>query len=71
MSSSVLIALAIGGIFAPLGGLCAGIITYSEYASHRLPKGRALQEALRSGLLAICVLVALTGALGWFMDHSS
>jgi hypothetical protein len=62
--------LAIGGIFAPLGGLCAGIITYSEYASHRLPKGRALQEALRSGLLATGVLVTLTGAFGWLVDRS-
>lgn len=70
MNRSILIALAIGGLFAPLGGLYAAIITYSEYGSHRLPKGRTLREAARSALLAVAVLIALTGIFGWLMDPS-
>ena len=70
VTSPVLIAVTVGAIFAPLGGLCAAIITYAEYSTHRLPEGRALREALRSAMLATLVLFALTGVSGWLMGRS-
>lgn len=69
LNSSFGFALTVGVLFAPLGGLTAAIITYMEYSQHRLPQGRALREALRSGLFAFVVLVALTGAFGWLMGR--
>ncbi len=57
-------------MFAPVGALMAGTITYREYEQRRLGKGRALAEALRSGAVALLVLVAATGLLGWLLSRS-
>jgi hypothetical protein len=65
-----LLAWAIGGISAPLGGSSAGVITYLEYSQHRLPKGRAVREALRSGVVATLVMLTITGLFGWWMGRS-
>ena len=70
MNRTALLAWAIGGIFAPLGGISAGIITYAEYSQHRLPKGRAAREALRSGAVAKVVLLTVTGLFGWWVGRS-
>ena len=70
VNRTALLAWAIGGIFAPLGGISAGIITYAEYSQHRLPKGRAAREALRSGAVATVVLLTVTGLFGWWVGRS-
>lgn len=67
---ALVIALAVGGLFAPLGALTAGVITYREYRRHRLEPGRAIREALRSAAFALLVLLASMGALGWVMSRS-
>ncbi|RIA46676.1 hypothetical protein DFR49_1224 [Hephaestia caeni] len=67
MSGSLAIAVVAGAVFAPIGGLTAGIITYIEYAKHPLPKGAALKEAIRSGVVAVFVLIALAAVFGLFM----
>ena len=61
---TLVIALAVGGLFAPLGALTAGIITYREYSRHRLEPGRAIGEALRSAAFALLILIGCAGALG-------
>lgn len=61
------IALVVGPLFAPLGGLIAATITYIEYAKHQLPRGRAIAEAVRSDVVATLVPFALTRAFGRLM----
>ena len=67
LSGSLAIAVVAGAVFAPIGGLTAGIITYIEYAKHPLPKGAALREAIRNGIIAVFMLVALAALFGLFM----
>jgi hypothetical protein len=67
LSGPLGIAVVAGAVFAPIGGLTAGIITYIEYAQHQLPKGVALREAVRSGVVAVLVLVGLSAVFGLFM----
>lgn len=54
----LVVALTIALCFAPIGAIMAGIITYIEYAKHRLEKGRALREAAASAALAFLLLTA-------------
>lgn len=70
LNSPAGIALVVGLMFAPLGGLTAGIIIYMEYSQHRLPRGRTWREALRSGLFATVLLAALTALFGLLMGSS-
>jgi hypothetical protein len=67
LSGPLAIAVVAGAVFAPIGGLTAGIITYIEYVKHPLPKGSALKEAIRSGIVAVIVLIALAAVFGLFM----
>lgn len=67
LSGPLAIAVVAGAVFAPIGGLTAGIITYIEYAKHPLPRGSALREAIRSGIIAVIVLIALAAVFGLFM----
>lgn len=67
MRETMSVLLAIGLIFAPLGAVMAGLITYTEYSQHRLPKGRAIREALISACFAFLILLLLTLAAGWAM----
>ena len=60
--------LAIGAVFAPFGGLMAGIITYQEYRKHRLEPGRACGEAARAALFAFLVLLGIMAACGWLLS---
>lgn len=65
MRETMSVLLAVGLIFAPLGAVMAGLITYTEYSQHRLPKGRAIREALISACFAFLILLLLTLAAGW------
>lgn len=67
---TVVIALAVGGLFAPFGALSAGIITFREYSRHRLEPGRAAREALRSAAFALLFFLTLSAAFGWAMAGS-
>lgn len=71
MNRAVLIAWAAGAVFAPLGGLCAGIITYAEYSRHRLAAGRAIREATGSALPATAILLAVAGLIGVGVDATT
>jgi hypothetical protein len=69
MADSVSIALLIGIVFAPLGGLTAAIITLAEYRQH-VSRRAAVVEAVRMGLLATVILAAATTVAGWLMGRT-
>lgn len=71
MSHSFTVGLFAGLIFAPFGGLCAGIITYLVYSEPLFPRAQAIRDALRAGLFAFAFLVVLTAAIAWRMSTNA
>lgn len=67
MTDSLAIGLATGMLFGPVGGLCAGIITYMEYSSRIFPRAAAVRDAAQAGLFAFFVMMALGALVGALM----
>ncbi|MGZ5425559.1 MAG: hypothetical protein ACXW2O_11355 [Candidatus Aminicenantales bacterium] len=57
----VLIAL----IFAPLAGVMAYIITYSEYSKHLVDKRRVRKRAMEAGLVTFLFFLVIPPVLIW------
>ena len=62
--------LALGVLFGPVAGLMAFLITYQEYRHHYSSPGPARREALRAGLFATAVFLALLSLAGLVVDRA-
>ena len=63
--------VAIGVIFGLIGGAMAFTITYTEYQRHQFTGRRLVGEALRAGIVAFLLLLALTIAAGFIVRRFS
>jgi hypothetical protein len=61
--------VAVGVIFGLIGGAMAFTITYAEYQRHQFTGRRLVGEALRAGIAAFLLLLALTIAAGFIVGR--
>lgn len=64
------LSVVIGVTFGLIAGAMAFLITYDEYAKHRLRRRRLWQESIRSGLVAFTFFVVTSIVAGHLLARA-